>query len=65
MNLSVAAVIEGLDTAKKENMGVVEGEEINDMIDLWMDYDKTATGWISTKNLIFFLYELKPKLGKP
>ena len=23
MNLSVAAVIEGLDTAKKENMGVV------------------------------------------
>ena len=65
MNLSVAAVIEGLDTAKKENMGVVEGEEINDMIDLWMDYDKTASGWISTKSLIFFLYELKPKLGKP
>jgi len=28
MNLSVAAVIEGLDTAKKENMGIVEGDEI-------------------------------------
>jgi len=26
MNLSVAAVIEGLDTAKKENMGVVSGD---------------------------------------
>lgn len=26
MNLSVAAVIEGLDTAKKENMGIVQSD---------------------------------------
>ena len=49
MNLSVAAVIEGLDTAKKENMGVVEGEEIDNMIELWQEYDTTASGWITTK----------------
>ena len=35
MNLSVAAVIEGLDTAKKENMGVVQGDEIERLIDYW------------------------------
>jgi voltage-dependent calcium channel L type alpha-1D len=35
MNLSVAAVIEGLDTAKKENMGVVTSEEIDEMLDMW------------------------------
>jgi hypothetical protein len=35
MNLSVAAVIEGLDTAKKENMGIVQGDEIEILIDLW------------------------------
>jgi len=35
MNLSVAAVIEGLDTAKKENMGVVQGDEIDALIELW------------------------------
>lgn len=35
MNLSVAAVIEGLDTARKENMGIVAGDEIDDLIDLW------------------------------
>lgn len=35
MNLSVAAVIEGLDTAKKENMGVVQGDEIEMLIDYW------------------------------
>ena len=35
MNLSVAAVIEGLNTAKNENMGVVQGDEIERLIDLW------------------------------
>lgn len=35
MNLSIAAVIEGLDTAKKENMGVVQGDEIEILIDYW------------------------------
>lgn len=35
MNLSVAAVIEGLDTAKKENMGIVQGDEIEALIDHW------------------------------
>ena len=35
MNLSVAAVIEGLDTAKKENMGIVQGDEVEALVDLW------------------------------
>ena len=35
MNLTVAAVIEGLDTAKKENMGVVQGDDIEMLIDYW------------------------------
>jgi hypothetical protein len=35
MNLSVAAVIEGLNTAKQENMGVVQGDEIEILIDKW------------------------------
>lgn len=64
MNLSVAAVIEGLDTAKKENMGVVQGDEIEQLIDKWQDYDQMATGWITMKDLVFLLYELPPPLGK-
>jgi len=35
MNLSVAAVIEGLNTAKQENMGIVQGDEIEILIDIW------------------------------
>ena len=35
LNMSVAAVIEGLDTAKKENLGEVQGDEIEAMIDMW------------------------------
>lgn len=64
MNLSVAAVIEGLDTAKKENMGIVEGDEIEALTQLWSDYDPLATGWITMTNLVFLLYELPPPLGR-
>jgi len=64
MNLSVAAVIEGLDTAKKENMGVVQGDEIELLIDYWQEYDNDATGWITMADLVFLLYELPPPLGK-
>lgn len=64
MNLSVAAVIEGLDTARKENMGIVQGDEIEKLIELWMEYDNQAQGWISLVDLIFLLYELPPPIGK-
>lgn len=42
MNLTVAAVIEGLDTARKENLGVVDGEQIQEFIDMWTIYDPEA-----------------------
>ena len=64
MNLSIAAVIEGLDTAKKENLGIVQTDEIEEFIDYWCDYDPYATGFISLKNFIFLLYELPPPMGK-
>ena len=63
MNLSVAAVIEGLDTAKRENMGLIRGENIELLIDLWMEYDHEATGWITMTDLVFLLYQLPPPLG--
>lgn len=45
-------------------MGIVEGDEIEILIDMWQDYDPMATGWISMKDLVFLLYELPPPLGK-
>jgi len=64
MNLSVAAVIEGLDTAKRENLGIVQGAEIELLINLWQDYDPSASGFITMTDLVFLLYELPPPLGK-
>ena len=64
MNLSVAAVIEGLDTAQKENMGIVDSDQIAQFVEMWRDYDGEASGWISIENLIFLLCELPPPLGK-
>lgn len=56
LNLSVAAVIEGLDIAKKENLGEVVGDDIEALIELWMEYDPDATGWITVRDLIFLLF---------
>lgn len=35
MNLSVAAVIEGLEAAKNENTGIIEGTDVTGLIDRW------------------------------
>lgn len=64
MNLSVAAVIEGLDNAKKENMGIVQGDTIDEFIEIWQDYDPNASGWITLESLVFLLYELPPPMGR-
>ena len=58
MNLSVAAVIEGLETARKENSGTVQAEDIDKALNIWQDYDPKASGWITTDDLVFFLFEL-------
>ena len=60
MNLTVAAVIEGLETAQKDNTGVIQSEDIEKLVDLWKDYDEQATGWITIDNLAFYLFELPP-----
>ena len=63
MNLSVAAVIEGLDSARKSNLGMVDSEAIENFVELWKDYDEDASGWIAIEDLIFLLFELGPPLG--
>jgi hypothetical protein len=63
MNLSVAAVIEGLAEASRENMGIVSGDQIDYLIEKWKDYDTNASGLISYQDLLFLLYEVPPPLG--
>ena len=35
MNLTVAAVIEGLESARKENTGIIQAVDIEKLVDLW------------------------------
>jgi len=35
MNLSVAAVIEGLENAKQQNSGTVSGDDVQNLMDAW------------------------------
>ena len=63
LNLSVAAVIEGLENAKQENMGKVTGDDVDILIELWMEYDPKATGWISVLDFVCLIIELPPPFG--
>lgn len=64
INLSVAAVIQGLDTARSENCGIVCSDDVDHFIELWKYYDPQAKGWIGAENLIYLLVELKWPLGR-
>lgn len=63
LNLSVAAVIEGLENAKTENSGMVSGDDVQFLLDAWMEYDPKATGWINTEDFICLIIELPPPFG--
>lgn len=63
INLTVAAVIDGLSSARKDNTGIIKKDEITDLIDLWAEYDPKATGWIDVTNLVFLLFELPKPIG--
>lgn len=63
MNLSVAAVIEGLEAAKSENSGVIEGDHVQALLDRWMEYDPKATGWLGLMDFVCLVIELPKPFG--
>jgi uncharacterized membrane protein len=63
MNLSVAAVIDGLRSARKDDCAIISVDCIERMIDIWSEYDPNATGWISVESLVFLIFESPKPLG--
>ena len=65
MNLSVAAVIEGLENAKQQNSGLIAGDDVQLLVESWMEFDPKATGWIKIIDFVQLLIELPPPFGNP
>jgi hypothetical protein len=63
INLTVAAVIDGLASARKDINGIIKRDEVDDLITLWSEYDPTATGYIEVSDLVFLLFELPKPMG--
>lgn len=63
INLTVAAVIDGLSSARKDNTGIIKRDEVDDLITLWAEYDPKATGYIDVSSLVFLLFELPKPMG--
>ena len=62
-NLSIAAVIDGLNQARNDFYCCVRSEDISKLISLWSEYDPKAKGWITFEQLVCLLYELERPLG--
>lgn len=63
MNLSIAAVINGLAAASKDLEGEVAKKDIESLIQVWAEYDPKATGFLPPRDLICLMSELPPPLG--
>jgi hypothetical protein len=63
MNLSIAAIIDGLKAAKKEEEFIITGSQVDQLIEVWSEYDPKATGWLSVEHLAFLIFELPPPIG--
>lgn len=63
MNLTVAAVIDGLASARKDEGALISQDDIDVFIHLWSDYDPKATGWVSVECYVFLLFELPKSIG--
>jgi len=63
MNLTVAAVIDGLSSARRDEGALISTEDIETFVDLWSHYDPKATGWISIDCYVFLIYELPQTIG--
>ena len=63
LHLTVAAVIDGLSSARKDADALISKEDIDWLLSLWSEYDPNATGWITVESLVFLFYELPQPLG--
>ena len=64
VNLFIAIVLEGFAQFSIQNNAIVGSQDYETLIDLWSDYDPTATGWIKPEHLAFLIYQLPAPLGK-
>jgi len=64
LNLFIAVVLEGYISTLNNNTGIISADMLNELVNSWVDYDPEATGWISVKDLIFLVYDVKEPLGK-
>jgi hypothetical protein len=60
LNLTVAAVIDGLNEAQANNDRFIQQDDIDDYLSKWQDFDLEQTFTIPIKKVYFFLAEIKP-----
>jgi hypothetical protein len=60
LNLTVAAVIDGLNEAQANNSQLINKDNIEEYLSLWQDFDPELTFRMTMNQFFFFLSELPP-----
>ena len=60
LNLTVAAVIDGLQQATAEDERLIKQTDIDKLMQLWSRFDPSATNRLTMNQFFFFLAELPP-----
>lgn len=63
INLFLALVIEGYLETLRENETIISPSMFETLLDKWSEYDPEGTGFLTSEDLAFLLYELPPPLG--
>lgn len=58
LNLTIAAVIDGLQAAQDDNDRLFQSTHIEAFNELWQEYDPKGTGKLNVNDLPFFLVEV-------
>ena len=58
LNLTVAAVIDGLNEAQENHASLINSDDIDRFMEVWLTFDKKQKFKISAMEFLFFLAEL-------
>lgn len=63
LNLTIAAVIDGLQAAQADDNRLFKSSDIDTFLDMWQEYDHNGVGTISLRKFYLLLAEVKAPFG--
>lgn len=63
ISLFLAMIIESYSDYVLESTAVISPSQLEDFLHKWKDYDPQGTGWITSEDFAFLMFEMYKPLG--